>query len=195
MSNEFCVNKSGYSVPVWDRPGWPDIEGSQRIGNIYNREAFGADWNWGGDGVFNHIVFRNSSGQLTGGWLINGDENGNEILSGSNWVNVFKGCTEYPYGTITINGTTYKTFKFRRQETVYKGDASVWGTVAAGMRVACLSSLSGNSYPYWKAINYIERSSDGAWIKVEGAGYSYGFVNTGLEDGSMPTSISMYGNW
>jgi len=63
------------------------------------------------------------------------------------------------------------------------------------MRVACKTALSGDTMPHWKAINYVERSTDGAWIKVEGAGLSYGFVNTGLEDGSMPNTISMYGTW
>ena len=29
------------------------------------------------------------------------------------------------------------------------------------MRVACKSALMGESHPDWKAINYVERSSDG----------------------------------
>lgn len=195
MANEFCINKSGYSVPVWDRPGLPKFEGSLRIGTLYNREAFGFDADWGGDDVFNRIVFRNSSGQVTYGWLVNQDENGNQILSGTAWPNVFTGCITYPYGNVTINGTVYKTFKFRRSETIYTATLNSWGSVASGMRVACLTSLAGSIYPNLKGINYVERSSDGAWIQVNGDGYSYGFVNTGLEDGSTPTTISMYGTW
>lgn len=195
MSNEFCVNKSGRSVPIWDRPGWPRYEGSKRIGTIYNREAFGADYNWGGDGVYIRIVFRNSSGQVTYGWFVNEDEYGNRILSDNDFANFFKGCAYYPYGTVKINGTVYKTFKFRRSEPVYTANLNNWGAVASGMRVACFTSLSGSSFANLKAINYVERSYDGAWIQVTGDGYNYGFVNTGLEDGSSPTTISMYGTW
>ncbi len=195
MSNEFSVNKSGRTVPVWDRTGWPNFEGSQRIGSILNNEAFGADYDWGGDGVFIRIVFRNSSGQPTYGWLVNKDENGNQILSDSEWANLFTGCASYPYGTVNINGAIYKTFKFRRSEPVYTAGLNSWGNVASGKRVACLSSLSSSSYANLKGINYVERSSDGAWIQVTGDGYNYGFVNTGLEDGSSPTTISMYGTW
>ena len=187
MSNSFCVNKSGVSCPVYAEPGWPDLEKLTRIGTIYNREAFGFDANWGGDGVFNHIVFRNSSGRVVYGFL--------DPLVVSDHPDVLTPCSDYPYGTITINGVKYITFKFRRKETVYRGDGTVWGAVAAGMRVACKTDLAGDSHPEWKAINYVERSTDGAWIKVQGAGLSYGFVNTGLEDGSMPTTISMYGSW
>jgi len=192
MTNWFCINKSGSSIPVWDRPGFPSIEHSVQIGTIYNNEAFGYDWDWGGDGVFNHIVFRNGSGNVAGGFVIdNVVGNVNQPLP-SGWAT---DCTDYKYGTVTIGGTTYKTFKFRRSETIYTPSATSWGSVAANMRVACLSSTSGSSNPHWKLINYVERSSDGAWIQVSGAGHTYGFVNTGLEDGSTPSTISMYGTW
>ena len=54
------------------------------------------------------------------------------------------------------------------------------------MRVACLyttefyKSGSGQKIPHWKAINYVERSTDRAWIKVTGDGVNYGFVDIGL---------------
>lgn len=104
-------------------------------------------------------------------------------------------CSQHPYGTVTINGTKYITFKFRRTENVYKPNATLWGTVYTGARVACLNGDSGDTHPEWKKINYVEKKSTGEWVKVSGSGYSYGFVNTGMEDGAMPTSISMYGSW
>lgn len=186
MSNSFCINMSGKSIPVYDRAGWPDLEGSKKIGTIYNQEAFGLNWDWGGDGVFNNIVFRNSSGNLSGGFIIVGEDFPNAV---------FTPCTDYPYGTAVINGVSYKTFKFRRSETVYTAAGNKWGAVASGMRVACRTDLAGSSHPEWKGINYVERSSDGKWIQVTGDGYQYGFVNTGLEDGSTPSTISMYGTW
>ena len=110
-------------------------------------------------------------------------------------MSALTGCADFPYGTVTIDGTKYITFKFRRTENVYYGDGSYWGTVYTGARVACKTSMSGDSHPEWKAINYVEKKSTGEWVKVTGKGYTYGFVNTGLEDGAMPSTISMYGSW
>lgn len=176
MANWFCINKSGKTYNVVDG-------NDKRIGSIGPNEAFGFDRNNGGDFVFNHIKFRNGNGKLVWGYLNN-----------CNMLALEK-CSDYPYGKVTINGTKYITFKFRRTENVYKADASLWGTVYSGARVACLNGDSGDSHPEWKKINYVEKVSTGEWVKVSGAGCSYGFVNTGLEDGAMPSSISMYGKW
>lgn len=185
MSNLFCINKSGGNCPVYDRAEYSGA-GRKKIGSIYNREAFGYDQDWGGDGVFNHIIFRNSSGQLAWGFL--------EPEYVENYPETITYCEDYPFGTATIKGSRYITFKFRRAEKIYKSDGSSWGTVASGQRVACLNSFSGSSNPHWKGINYVEKT-DGTWVKVSGAGYDFGFVNTGLDKGSSPTNISMYGNW
>lgn len=180
----FCVNKSGQKVPVYD------AYYTTQIGVLYPREAFGWDANWGGEGVFCRIVFLNSQGKLQVGFLKNAiDYNGLPAPVGV-----------YPYDRVYIDGNWYVTFKFRRTENVYTADGNYWGQVAAGMRVACLddgfmNSLSGDTHPEWKAINYVERSTDKAWIKVSGAGKNYGFVDTGLSKGSMPDTISMYGSW
>lgn len=196
MSNSFCVNKSGYSVPVWSGPGFADRENIHRIGTIGNREAFGFNMDWGGDGVFNCIRFLNSSGQVITGWLTNCDERGNELLSGNDWANVFTPCSAYPYGSEYIDGQRYITFKFRRTEEVYTPSGESWGSVASGCRVACTSSLAGDLNCTLKGINYVERSYDGAWIKVTSpSGETYGFVDTGLNTGSGPSTISMYGTW
>jgi len=190
MANKICINKSGVSIPIWDQPEFPWASNAVQIGTLYNTEAFGYNADWGGDGVFNAIKFRNSSGNIATGWLNDDYSGGNPLPSG--WA---KDCTLYPYGTVTIGGTSYKTFKFRKSETVYSPSGDVWGSVASGMRVACLNATAGSSHPEWKLVNYVERSSDGAWIQVTGSGYTHGFVNVGLEDGSMPSTISMYGTW
>lgn len=65
MSNYFCVNKSGSSVPVYS-----DTKKSSTIGSILNREAYGYDFNWGGDDYFCHILFRKSDGTLSYGFII-----------------------------------------------------------------------------------------------------------------------------
>ena len=177
MSNIFCVNKSGVSVPVYSNQNE-----SQRIGTIGNREAFGYDRNWGGDGVRCNIIFLNSSGSLSYGFLLNPPDR------------TLTPCIDYPYGTARINGTEYKTFIMRRSRNVYKADGSLWGTVTANRKVACLSGMSGDSHPDWKGINYVENTS-GAWVRVTGAGSNYGFVDTGLGVASGYSSIPMYGRW
>lgn len=177
MSNYFCVNKSGKAVPVYS-----DTDKSNQIGKINNREAFGYNRNWGGDDYFCNIVFRNSSGSLSGGFIVDPP------------TGCMSNCTDYPYGTEKINGTTYYTFKFRNSAKVYKASGNSWGSVAANCRVACLSSMAGDSHPEWKGINYVE-SSKGGWVEVSGDGYTYGFVDAGLSTGSSYSSIPMYGSW
>lgn len=177
MSNIFCVNKSGTSIPVY-----ADTEKKNRIGTIYDREAFGYNRNWGGDGAICSIVFQNSAGNVANGFLIHPP------------THTFVGCANYPYGTATINGKQYKTFIMRDQRTVYTVNARTWGTVSKNCKVACESSLSGDSHPNWKAINYVENTS-GNWVKVTGDGAAYGFVDTGLSKSSLYSAIPFYGSW
>lgn len=177
MANTFCINKSGRNIPVYS-----DTNKTKQIGSIYNREAFGYNRNWGGDNYYCNIVFLNSAGSLSYGFIIDPPDNST--------VN----CTEYPYGTVTINNTKYKTFKMRKLRNVYTAAGTKWGAVAANCRVACNNNISGNSHPDWKCIDYVE-SSKGGWVKVTGDGANYGFVDTGLSVASGYNSIPMYGSW
>jgi hypothetical protein len=177
MSNIFCVNKSGVSVPVYSNQN----EG-QRIGTIGNREAFGYYRDWGGDGARCNIIFLNSSGSLSYGCLLYPPDG------------TLTPCTSYPYGKAIINGMEYTTFIMRRARNVYKVDESLWGTVAANRKVACQTGMSGENHPDWKGINYVE-STSGAWVRVTGAGSNYGFVDAGLGVASGYSSIPMYGRW
>lgn len=70
MSNYFCINKSGKKIPVYS-----DADKKSQIGTIYNREAFGYDNNWGGDGYFCNIVFRKANGSISGGFIIDPPNN------------------------------------------------------------------------------------------------------------------------
>lgn len=178
MSSIFCINKSGKKYNVYD-----DTDSKNRIGSIGVNEAFGWFRDWGGDYVFNRIIFNDGYGNLKWGFL-------NEVS-----MYALTGCDEYPYGTVTIDGYKYITFKFRRTEEVRYADGTYWGTVYKGARIACKSSFAQLSEPYWKGVNYVEKPSTGEWVKVTGKGYDYGFVNTGLKTGAMPNTISMYGSW
>ena len=177
MSNSFLINKSGKSVSIFEDP-----DGKVVSGTLNNREAFGYNRDWGGDDVINSIVYLNSSGKLNYGYLI-------DPPSG-----VMTACTDYPYGNVTINGVSYKTFLMRKKRNIYTATGNLWGYVAENCRVACRSALSGSSNPHWKAINYVE-SSSGEWVKVTGDDVTYGFVDTGLEIASGYKSIPFYGSW
>lgn len=176
--NYFCINKSGQTIPVYS-----DTQKTSQIGSIYNREAFGYDNNWGGDGYFCHIIFRQANGSLAYGFIIDPPSN------------AMADCTEYPYGTEKIGNTEYKTFIMRRSMSVYDADGNPWGSVAANCRVACLTAMAGDSHPEWKGINYVE-SSKGGWVQVTSSNNrAYGFVDTGLSIASGYNSIPMYGSW
>lgn len=144
---------------------------------IYNRESFAYVEDWGGDGVFCNIAFRNSSGAVASGFLIDPADG------------VLTECIDYPYeSSVKINGQTYKTFYMRNAMNVYTAGGTKWGSVAAGQRVACKTGLSGVKNPQWKAIDYV-RSTAGSWVPVTGDGVSYGFVDTGLSIASSYSSI------
>lgn len=180
MLHWLAINKSDSPFPVYDT-----IQCQNRIGTIYVREAFGADF-YGGCGE-RPITFRNSSGYVVTGYVNTADMS-NVNLAGY-------GCEGYPYESgIQIGSGTYYTFMFRNTENIYRPDGNYWGRVAAGRRVATTNSDTGDTHLDWKAINYVERS-DGTWIPVADSWYDHGYVNVGLDKGSMPDSISMYGSW
>lgn len=177
MSNMFCINKSGGQVPIYSTP-----EATTQIGTLYNREAFGYNRNWGGDDYYCNIIFRNSSGNVVWGFLVNPP-------SGT-----LTGCTDYPFGTHVEEGIAYYTFYMRNARSIYDINGNYLYLVPAGKHVACKTSLSGDSHPNWKAINYYQNSS-GAWKKVDPDGAQYGFVDTGLIIASGYSSIPFYGSW
>lgn len=178
MSNYFCINKSGVSIPVYS-----DTQKTSIIGSILNREAYGYDHNWGGDDYFYRIKFRKSNGALSYGFII--DPPGNSVTE----------CTQYPYNKESIDGTQYHTFIMRNSRTVYTAYGSSWGTVAANRRVACLSALAGDDNPDWKGINYVENTK-GVWVPViTDENHKYGYVDTGLSIASGYSAIPFYGSW
>lgn len=191
MSYYMAINKSNKNLPIFG--GWPSIDRGNQIGTIYKREAF--IYGSTEDGV--EIYFRNSSGNIVQGFYYGTDANGNDVFPSYAAEQVaFSPCTDYAYSTgETIHGEDFYTFKFRRNEEVYTSTGTRWGTVAAGMEVACHTNLMGDNHPDWKQINYVKRSTDGEWIPVSANGNDYGYVDIGLNRGSTPSTISMYGTW
>ena len=101
---------------------------------------------------------------------------------------------DHPYSKEVIDGQEYLIYKMRRTMTVYRGDRSRWGSVAGGMYVATEVPCCGDTRSDWMQVNYV-KSTAGNWVKVEGAGYGHGFVDTGLSIASGYNSIPLYGNW
>ena len=173
LSPAILINKSGKVVPVYDS------NGAKKIGQLEKNEAYAR---YGNEGTLTSIHFLGPNGKFIAGMLK------------APASKATTPCTNYPYGTVTINNTKYYTFKMRSKKTIITPNGNSWGSVASGCRVACLDACAGQTKQWTKQIHYVENTS-GKWVKVTGDGKNYGFVDTGLKSGSSPTSIAMYGKW
>ncbi len=167
------INKSGVIVPVYN----DDFKNV--IGQLNQREAFAL---YGYEGDWYSISFLGPTGVFTAGMLKSPPDS------------TLIDCTNHPYGTIKIGNISYYTFIMRTTKNIYTATNNYWGQVAGGRRVACKTGLAGQNYQWYKAINYVEKTT-GEWVAVTGDNVKYGFVDTGLRTGSSPTSIAMYGSW
>lgn len=171
-SNQLSVWKGGSTITL--------TRGGSYVGTLSNNEMCTYMPSYGGDYVYRYVKFRNANGVMTiGEFMDNNDK--------------LKGIGDYPYGTVTIDGTKYLTFMFRRNENVRDSSGNPWGTVASGRRVAVKVAdkhVAGETYADHKLCNFVE-STSGSWVKVG----SYGFVNSGFLKGSMPSTVSMYGTF
>lgn len=171
------VNKSGSTINVYDT-----FSGSNRkvVGQLLKNEVFVI---YGSEGSLYSIRFKGPSGSLISGCI-----NDSTDVPNDNWAeNIYY----YPFGTETINGRTYRTFKFRRSATILKANGSNWGTVASGMLVATTNGTVGQSNNGHKHINYVKQSGTNAWVEVSGGG----FVDMGFSHGSSGSNMSMYGTY
>lgn len=170
---EFCYNSSGKSYPVYD------ID-KGLVGTLYNRESYIL---YGGEGCLDGIYFLGPEGYLKQA-TINTAEHPIEYTN----------CTDKPYGRVIIDGVNYYTFIMRKSKKIYKGDGTLWGTIGANKLVATNNPTVGSNHIDWKEISYMQDSNN-TWIKVTGAGYNHGFVDTGIATASGHTVIPFYGSW
>lgn len=115
-----CVNLSGKSCPVYN-------SANAKIGVIEPREFFTYV---GYEGSLSAIYFMGPSGSMLNGYL-HSPANG-----------VLTQIHTRPYGRETIYGKSYITFYMRNTMNLYNINGSVVGSVAAGKRVACLTSMA-----------------------------------------------------
>lgn len=160
-----------------------DMNTGKKMALLYPREAFIVIDN---EGVIWNIKIRNSAGKI-----VNVVVHDKENFIGDNC----KSCYFFPYSKEIIDGREYETYLMRKAKKIYTPSADYWGGVGQNMLVASNNDIVGETHSTWKAIDYVKRSTDGKWVKVSGQGYNYGFVETGLEDGSMYNNIPFYGSW
>lgn len=168
--SEFCINK-GAKFTLKDR-----YTGAV-VGSLNPRESF---------------VYMYDDGEGSIGFLAS-DGTFKTVAANMNGLTMYT-CIDFPYSIEVIDGTEYYIFKMRKSASVYRGDGSKWGTVAANMFVATTNATMGESHKTWKMINYV-KSTSGAWVKVQGNGYSHGFVDTGLTSASGYSVVHFYGSW
>ena len=138
LNLRFCINKTGKTCNVVDRDTW------KAVGALNNREAF---IYYGAEGEIACICFLDPNGNFK---TVN-------VSSNAAYITNNKSCCDYPYGTATINGTKYYTFKMRSQKTIYYSDGvSKWGSVAAGMLVATRNTKVNPDSPHLKEISYVQ---------------------------------------
>lgn len=182
---KLCINKTNSTYIIYDTE-----KNNQQVGKLNPREAYVVE---GGGGDYLGISFLNSNGVWSYA-MINSYEHPLPGQGPGDGYPYTSTCIYYPYGSATIDGTTYKTFKMRSTQKVYRGDGSSWGSVAGGCLVATNSDSVGADNSYLKLINYVQ-STAGKWVKVQGAGYSHGFVDTGIRKASGYSKIPFYGSW
>lgn len=182
MADDVFVNKACVSYQVKNTSGTV-------IGNIVVNEIYGAALPpTPPTSGTTPCVFLSSGGRTTGTLVFD---------SASPWAvpgGLFKRLSDYPFGTATISGTSYKTFKARRQTTIYKPGGSEWGGVANGYRIALAKNSSGNSFSGtankdYIAVAYVE-SSSGGWVQATGDGQLFCYAPIGLNYGSGAATIN-----
>ena len=112
-----------------------------RLGELMNREFFTVI---GAEGSLVAIYFLGPSGQPLRGYL-NGAPAGSKTPIHTR-----------PYGTVSLNGQNYVAFMMRQTMNLYNFNGQVVGSVAAGKRVLCKSSMASIDSPFLKAINFAE---------------------------------------
>lgn len=175
----YCINKSGVSKKVY-------LENTltTQIGTIYANECFAWADVWAGDEDYCGIVFRNSSGSLQAGWLVNLNDG------------AFSKFLSYSFGNVTNSGVTYKSFKTRKALDYYDSAGNYKGTCVSGARVLTNDTEPGSTNRNYMRAMYVETGvSTNVWIIVSGVPNSYGFIDTGLGSDSKSTGIGVYGNW
>lgn len=184
MSRLLEINTSGKKVPVYSVDSCRYEPSKQvQIGYLNPREAYVFDSTDGNHYLF--IYFLDGNGRFTRGVIY--DPTGDTYSLTPAWF--------YQYGSVKLDGNTYRTYYMRKTMPVYYADGRKWGSVAAGSLVATNGFCNcGEEHPNWVAIDYV-KGTDGNWYRVGYTSDKYGFVDTGITTNSLASGIAFYGNW
>lgn len=180
----YCINASGKSIPVYS-----DNTLTTKIGTIYTYECFAYVERWSGSHAYypntvDMVYFRTSSGTCTTGWILNtgaGEE--------TSFLN-------YSFGTIMVDGVAYKILKSRSARSCYDASGTWTATCPSGARILTNDTTPGQSHPErMMAMFYETGVGTGVFKAVSGSASSHGFINSGIDGGSLSTAIGIYGNW
>lgn len=182
-----AINKSGRALLVV-REYMTAATGDNLIGTIYHNECFTWDTTYVipfSDGsVYRGIYFKGTDG-MKYGWLL--DSGANECVSFLN----------YSFGNVVgPDGDTYKSFKVRTATSRYDESGTYKGTTVVGGRILTNDTEPGQSMSYcMRAMYYETGAGTGVFRPISGTNGEYGFVDTGIRNGSDAARIGIYGNW
>lgn len=195
-----AVNRSSSNIPVYEKRVYSSVHagtttaGGKQIGTIYPNEFYTVIPNANQNITSYEIIFRNSSGIQAHGFIetIEAWEAG--VDSNYPWVkdqepyNYYNsnGSTLVAAATEYINNEKYYIFTVNGSARKYMtpGGESM-GTIPVGTKLAAKSSATGQTYGGYMVF-YKKKSSNGSWQNLI-AGETYGFVDLGLDVGSMPS--------
>ena len=179
----YAINKSNAARTVWRGQTSP----LEQIGTLYHNECFGVTDSQiiqGSDGSYYEFIYFKSTSGLKHGMITNGG--GGEVTPFLN----------YSFGNVTVNGSSYSSFKTRKALAYYDASGNYKGTCVSGARVLTNDTTPGESMPNCMRAMYIETGSGtNAWKAISGTNGTYGFIDTGLSGGSDASKIGIYGNW
>jgi hypothetical protein len=95
------------------------------------------------------------------------------------------GSTLTSSATESIGGTTYRIFTVNKAVSYKNSAGTTQGTLAVGMKLAALSSTTGQTYGGYMLF-YRKKPSGGSWQNLV-SGADYGFVDLGLSQGALPS--------
>jgi hypothetical protein len=181
--DRYAINKSGKTIEVRESNAY----GAKKIGTLYHNECFAVtdarDIQGSPGSQYLWIYFKSTSGMKHG------------VISVGT-ANQAYSFLNYSFGNVTVNGSTFKSFKTRKALGYYDASGKLKGTCVKGARVLTNDTTPGSSNPELMCARYVETGvGTNQWIPISGDKNKDGFISTGLSGGSDASKIGVYGNW
>lgn len=179
----YAINKSNTVKKVWRMISSP----LEEIGSIYHNECYAITDSriiQGSDGSYHEYIYFKSTDGMKHGVITNGGDG-----EATPFLN-------YSFGNVTVNNSTYSSFKTRKALAYYDASGTYKGTCVSGARVLTNDTTPGQSMPHCMRAMYVETGvGTNVWRAISGTNGTYGFIDTGISGGSDAARIGIYGNW